>query len=142
MAKVRRLAALGCAAVLVVAGCSGTAKAAPSTIHAGEKEFTIDLDSTSAASGKVTFEVKNNGTVVHEFVVVKTDLAPDQLPKADDGTVEEETDGATVVDEVEDLQPGATGSLTVDLAPGKYIVLCNVPGHFAGGMQAKVTVGS
>jgi uncharacterized cupredoxin-like copper-binding protein len=54
---------------------------------------------------------------------------------------------ATVVDvslwdkgEVSELNPGATGSLTVALKPGRYLLICNVPGHFASGMWTEFEV--
>ncbi|WP_245474327.1 sulfocyanin-like copper-binding protein [Mesorhizobium sp. M2A.F.Ca.ET.042.01.1.1] len=42
--------------------------------------------------------------------------------------------------EVSELDPGASGTLTVDLKPGKYVLICNVPGHFATGMWTEFTV--
>jgi uncharacterized cupredoxin-like copper-binding protein len=42
--------------------------------------------------------------------------------------------------EVSELDPHKTGALTVDLAPGTYVLYCNIPGHFDGGMWTTVTV--
>ena len=42
--------------------------------------------------------------------------------------------------EVSELDPGASGSLTVALQPGKYLLICNVPGHYASGMWTEFTV--
>jgi uncharacterized cupredoxin-like copper-binding protein len=42
--------------------------------------------------------------------------------------------------EVSELDPGASGSLTVALKPGKYLLICNVPGHYAAGMWAPFEV--
>ena len=36
--------------------------------------------------------------------------------------------------EVSDLNPGTSGTLTVALQPGKYLLICNEAGHFAAGM--------
>ncbi len=47
-------------------------------------------------------------------------------------------DGA--LGEVADLEPGKDGTLTVSLPAGKYVLLCNLPGHFAGGMYATLDV--
>jgi uncharacterized cupredoxin-like copper-binding protein len=30
--------------------------------------------------------------------------------------------------------------LTVDLDPGNYVVICNIPGHYAAGMHAELTI--
>ena len=105
-------------------------------------EFKIELGATSAPGGPVTFELTNSGTVVHEFVVFKTDLGADKLPLAADGaTVDEAGAGAslTLVDEVEDIAVGATASLAVDLPAGHYVAICNVPAHYTSGMRTEFT---
>ena len=33
------------------------------------------------------------------------------------------------------MEPGAVMMLTLDLAPGHYAVVCNLPGHYAMGMH-------
>ena len=100
----------------------------------------MDLGATSGAAGPVTFDVSNGGTTVHEFVVLRTDLAPDKLPLTEDGTeVDEEGAGITAVDEVENVAVGATTPLTVDLPAGHYVVLCNLPAHYPSGMRAEFT---
>ena len=42
--------------------------------------------------------------------------------------------------EVSELDPGKSGSLTVDLKPGLYVLFCNVPGHFMAGMWTTLKV--
>lgn len=49
-------------------------------------------------------------------------------------------DAVEVVDEVEDIEAGATTSLAVDLEPGAYVIICNVPGHYDSGMHVALTV--
>jgi uncharacterized cupredoxin-like copper-binding protein len=125
---------------------SAASVAPPSTAASGgavtakESEFKIELSATTAPAGSVTFQINNGGTVVHEFVVMKTDLAADKLPvDQSQGVVSEDTAGITVVDEVEDLAVGASASLTVNLPAGHYVVICNVPAHYAGGMHVDFT---
>jgi uncharacterized cupredoxin-like copper-binding protein len=122
---------------------SGTASGAAGTsVTAKLTEFKIELGAATAPAGPVTFALTNSGTVLHEFVVFKTDLAPDKLPLAADGaTVDEAGAGAslTLVDEVEDIEAGATASLEVTLAAGHYVVICNVPAHYTSGMRAEFT---
>jgi uncharacterized cupredoxin-like copper-binding protein len=103
------------------------------------RDFEIDLDPTSAAAGEVTFEVQNEGPSVHEFVVFQTDLGVDELPTDDDGNVAE-GEGFEPVDEIEDIAVDAEPSLTVDLEPGAYVLLCNVAGHYEEGMATTFTV--
>jgi uncharacterized cupredoxin-like copper-binding protein len=90
----------------------------------------------SSAAGRTTFEVANDADQVHEFVVVRTTLAPEALPLDEDGLVDEQGAGLEFVDEVEDLEAGKSASLTVDLTAGSYLLLCNLPEHYAKGMVA------
>ena len=142
---------------LVVIGCGGGTSPSPATtapsaaaptnasaasgaVTAGLSEFKIELGATSAPAGSVTFDVTNNGTTDHEFVVFKTDLPADDLPiSADGNTVDEEGDGVTAVDEIAEFGPETTKSLTVDLPAGHYVLICNVPTHYTSGMRAEFT---
>ncbi|MHB8575630.1 MAG: hypothetical protein ACYDCQ_09890 [Dehalococcoidia bacterium] len=90
----------------------------------------------SVASGKTTFKVTNAGSEKHEFVVLKTDTPQDKLTPGADGTVSE--DGK--VNELDPFSPNATKTLTLTLKPGKYILLCNLPGHYQRGIHAALTV--
>ncbi len=38
------------------------------------------------------------------------------------------------------IAPGASSGVTLTLAPGRYELVCNLPGHYAAGMYAQVTV--
>jgi len=68
------------------------------------QEFAVIPDTTSAPAGEVTFTVTNAGPDdVHEFVVVKTDLAPEALPTESNGSVDEAGEGIEPVDEIEDI---------------------------------------
>jgi uncharacterized cupredoxin-like copper-binding protein len=49
-------------------------------------------------------------------------------------------DKAGSLGEVEELEPGKTGELTLNLKPGKYVLSCNVANHFANGMWTTFTV--
>ena len=104
-------------------------------------DFSITLDANSAEAGEVTFDVTNEADQTHEFVVLKTDIAEDQLPTDDAGDVDEAGDpGIELIDEIEDIAGGATPTLTVNLEAGNYVLICNLPGHYAEGMHASFTV--
>jgi hypothetical protein len=91
------------------------------------QEFAVIPDTTSAPAGEVTFTVTNTGPDdVHEFVVVKTDLAPESLPTEANGSVDEVGEGIEPVDEIEDIAVGSTQSVTVDLEAGSYVLMCNI----------------
>jgi uncharacterized cupredoxin-like copper-binding protein len=103
-------------------------------VDAGEMYF--KPTAVSVKSGKVRFVLKNSCTVVHELIVLKTDAAVDSLKVGADGRVSEKAS----VGEVSETDPGATKSETITLTPGKYLLVCNIPGHYAGGMRATMTV--
>ena len=75
-------------------------------------------------AGQVTFvitNVSNPGNEVARFVLLKTDLAPDKLPVDKNGNASEKGQiGKALV-----LQPHKTGTLTINLKPGKYVVIDN-----------------
>jgi uncharacterized cupredoxin-like copper-binding protein len=126
-------------AVACSSSSSTTSSAGSDTggVSATEKDFSIDLASSSAPAGSVTFNITNEGPSAHEFVIVKTDDAPDALP-VKDNTVEE--DKIDVVDEAEDIAPSTTATLTTDLEAGSYVIICNIPTHYGLGMHAAFTV--
>jgi len=115
-------------------------------VACGPKKIDVSLTSYAIApsvdtmnAGDVTFHITNSATdQAHEFVVVQSDLAASQLPVDANGDVNEEQ--VTVVDEVEDLQPAAVQDLSVNLASGHYVLMCNQPGHYKQGMYLDFTV--
>jgi uncharacterized cupredoxin-like copper-binding protein len=118
------------AAALALAVVVGNAVAAASatTSKVTLTEFKVKPKPASAKAGKVTFAVKNAGSAVHELVVLRTNIAPGKLPVKNGRAVEKGKVG-----EVSNLRPGKTGKLTRALKKGKYVLLCNVPGHYQAG---------
>ncbi len=114
------------------------------------QEFAVSADPASVPAGSVTFDVTNTGPDdVHEFVIIQTDLGATELPVDDDGAVLEDGEGMTVIDEIEDLAVDDTQALTVDLAAGTYVLICNIlqeepdgtlEAHYAEGMRTGFTV--
>jgi uncharacterized cupredoxin-like copper-binding protein len=90
--------------------------------------------SSTVAKGKVTFNVKNVGHLLHEFVIIKTDKRANGLgtgPRVpEDGNV----------GETGDVEAGAGKKLSVKLKPGHYALICNIPGHYAAGMHTDFNV--
>jgi len=147
------LGALSLAAV--VAGCSGGAASptappaasapATSSVEVTLQEWAVLPATTTVSAGSVTFNVKNVGPKdVHEMVVLKTDLAPDAVPANADGSINEEGAGVEALGEVEDVAVGSTKTVTLDLAPGKYLLLCNIVDggevHYKLGMRTAFEV--
>lgn len=146
----RRRSAAGLALVatlaLVAAGCSSDEGGG--TVEVTLQEFAVVPAPSSVSAGEVTFEVINEGPDdFHEFVVFKTDLAPDALPTLEDGSVDEAGEGLEPpIDEIEDIAVGDTPTLTVSLEAGNYVLICNiydaaeVEAHYQEGMRVGFTV--
>lgn len=133
-------------ALLSLVACGGGTE---TTVAVTLQEFSVLPAQESAPAGSITFEVENTGPEdIHEFVVIKTDLAPDALPTAEDGSVDETGEGMEVIGEIEDLATGATETLKVDLDAGSYALICNIVEeeggdtlvHYQLGMRTGFTV--
>jgi len=95
---------------------------------------------TTLKAGKVTFTIRNIGTVPHELLVFKSDLDPASYPKDSAGNIVEDGPGINLLSDGDNIDPGGSQTRTVDLKPGKYLFVCNIPGHFMSGMFTVVTV--
>jgi len=138
MRKLTLMAMLAIAAALVMGCTAGAAPAKGGTVNATLTEMKIALDRTSIPAGPVTFVVKNSGTVVHELVVLQTDVAQDKL-------VADAAQAGKVVEignlgETGDMAVGESKTFTVTLPAGHYVLMCNQVGHYAGGMHLAFTV--
>ena len=100
----------------------------------------VKLSRPSAPAGVVTFKVTNlSKDTIHEMIVMYMQDPTKALPYIDNENRVDE-DKAGDKGEVSELDPGKSGSLTVTLDPGKYLVICNVPGHYAAGMWTEFEV--
>ncbi len=118
-------------------GTSNVAPAGAGPVGASLKEWTIGLTAPSAKAGSVQFSVRNEGTVPHDLVIVKTDLPANRLPTAG-GKVDESQ--VTVVGRTGQLTPGEGTSVSADLAAGAYVLFCSVIGHYNSGQYAAFAV--
>ena len=106
----------------------------------GQGMMAIRADAETVAAGKITFAVTNRSRrLEHEMLVVAVANSDVQLPydSDDQRVIEEKIDS---LGETEEMQPGASRDLTLDLKPGTYLLLCNLPGHYAAGMWTVLTV--
>jgi len=130
------------ALALIGSACSSGNDAGGETgdgIAATLSDFAIDLAETSAPTGSVSFDIRNDGPSIHEFEVLRTDLAADELP-VDSGVVQTSAEGVEIVDEIEEIAPGTNAELSIDVDAGSYVIICNVVGHYESGMFAPFTV--
>ena len=136
------LSVLVAASTLVLAACGGTAATpTPSAqqVSVALTEWSVTPSVATAKAGKVNFTATNRGQLPHELVVFKTDVAAGSIP-VKDGLADEAA--GTVIGEIEpeELGPGKSDSHTWDLAAGKYVLLCNIAGHYQAGMAVAFTV--
>jgi uncharacterized cupredoxin-like copper-binding protein len=142
--KLRRGLALIAIGGLLVS-CSSGPTSGP--VSATLKEWQITLSSTNLKAGTITFNVTNDGTKNHEFIVRKTDLKADAMPLGSDGKIIEDDPQLTTAgdpSEIADFAPGLTKSLTLTLQPGNYVIFCNLSVetllHYQKGMRINFTV--
>ncbi|HSJ17982.1 MAG TPA: cupredoxin domain-containing protein [Solirubrobacterales bacterium] len=101
-------------------GVTGAAAGAGETVDVTMTDFEFDPKDPTVKPGEVTFDVVNDGETLHNMEVEGPSGAA-ELP--------------------EDLQPGDSGSFSVDLGePGKYRFYCPVGNHEDLGMVGEVTV--
>lgn len=126
----RRLILLPAVAVVGLAGCSsstssdgaasGSPAAAATTVTVTSSGNACDLSANTAAAGDVTFQVQNQGSDVTEFYLYQAD-------------------GTTIVGEVEDVTPGLSRDLAVNVTAGKYVAACK-PTSDSEGIRTDFTV--
>ena len=135
----RRYGAVGAVALAAVAIGVGAAGVAPALSQGGVKvllsEWKLAPSAQGVAAGKVTFQVKNTGKLVHEFVVMRTDSHHHLLKVKGGKAVEKAVQG-----EIPKVAPGQTRSLTLSLKPGRYVLICNLLGHYKAGQYAALKV--
>jgi uncharacterized cupredoxin-like copper-binding protein len=100
-------------------------------------DFAVRPSADSAPHGSVTFAARNGGEVAHELVVIRSDAEPGALPQAEGKVDEAQVD---VVGEIPEMKPGTGDSEAFELEAGRYLLICNVVGHYAAGMVATFTV--
>lgn len=124
----------------------------PSATKVTLEEFTMVPHPGVVKAGKVTLEADNVGSVTHELVLVRAPsvAALPLVTKATKdravGDVDEEAiPEADKMGETGDIQPQKHVTKTFDLAPGTYVMFCNiddagangsVTNHFQHGMSA------
>ncbi len=92
----------------------------------------------TANAGEITFEVHNEGSRSHNLVIIRTDLAADALPSLV-GLVDEEAAGEKI-GEIEEFLRDVVEVGSFTLTPGRYVLICNLRGHYAECMFVELTV--
>jgi uncharacterized cupredoxin-like copper-binding protein len=81
----------------------------------------MNVAPTSIKAGPVTFDVKNlSKTMEHEMIVVALTNVDQKLQTVIESKI-------NVLGEAPDLDPGQRKTLTLNLKPGHYRIICNNP---------------
>jgi uncharacterized cupredoxin-like copper-binding protein len=138
-----RAAGLAVAAVALLAsvGCSasqGGTRSGGTLVRVTERDFRINAPK-QVSPGEVRLSVRNKGPDAHELIIVR---ARDfRLPLRRDGlTVNEEVLERATAGVLEPGNPGGLRELRVHLARGRYVMFCNMSGHYLGGMRSELVV--
>jgi iron uptake system component EfeO len=112
--------ALPVLAIALLAGCSADPAASADAVTIESSADACTVSETDLPSGSTTFSITNTGDDVTEVYVY---------------------DGDRVVTEKEDIGPGTSADMTVDLEAGDYEVACK-PGMVGDGIRTPITVAS
>ena len=113
----------------------------------GRAGMRLVVDRTTVPAGTVSLVLSNAGFRTHEMVVLP--LAAGQQAGARPVGYDRKVDETGSLGEAsqtggsgagEGIQPGTAGWTTLNLSAGRYEVICNLPGHYAAGMYAEITV--
>lgn len=107
----------------------------------------LTADRSIVVHGPITFVATNSGSLTHEMVILA--LPNQQIagtrPIGGDGKVDEtgslgEASTSCGQGAGEGILPGSSSWASATLPPGRYEVICDLPGHYAAGMYTQLTV--
>jgi hypothetical protein len=141
----RRSSAACLASALVLAallgGCAGSG--APhihgTVVSVTEHDFGIAVPQSHLSAGAVTLRIHNAGPDQHELIVAPARANGEPL-RSDGFTINEEALQGEEAGSIDPQRPGGTRYLQLRLSPGRYLLFCNMAGHFMAGMRTEVEV--
>jgi uncharacterized cupredoxin-like copper-binding protein len=125
------LVSLALLGAVALAPAAATAEPAAQRISVKLIDYRVRASARNVPAGRVTLFVHNADNAPHNLVVLRTRIAARALPVtgAHGRARELGRQGATSV-----LQDEQTVRLTLTLRAGRYLLICNVPGHYQRGM--------
>jgi uncharacterized cupredoxin-like copper-binding protein len=107
-----------------------TASAPAGAIATTMGDVWIRAATTSAKAGKVIFTVANRGQMDHQFAIMRSPVTLNR------GLL----NASAVLSKTPQLGPGETATVTINLTPGTYQLVCLMPGHYSAGQHEKFVV--
>ncbi len=133
MKKVSLLILVAMLATLVLAACAGSGGGGGATLDVTLNEFSFTPNTWTVNAGQqVTINIKNTGTVTHDFTIMKTPISG-SFTDADKAN---EVWASPMVS----AGQSQTATFTAPTTPGTYQVVCTEAGHFEAGMTGTLTV--
>jgi uncharacterized cupredoxin-like copper-binding protein len=99
--------------------------AAKADVNVTLGDMWVKADQPSVKAGKVSFSVKNSGGTIHGLAIV---AAP---AKVSGGML----DHQSLLVEGGELPAGGSETVSANLKPGQYELVCHLPGHYPAGQH-------
>ena len=100
----------------------------------------INASPRQVRPGLVTFKVTNLASkIVHEVIVAKLPDGTDKLAY-DEAAMMVKENTLQAFGSVNEIDPSRSAALSLTLKPGKYMLYCNLPGHYMAGMWTVIDV--
>lgn len=117
---------------LIVSACG--AEAPSTTIDVILTDFQFAPNTFTVPAGEeITLNAKNNGAVIHNFVIMKLGM--------DAGEGIDDSDTANIYWQTEVRPAGeSAATFTAPSEPGEYQIVCSVEGHLMAGMVGRLIV--
>lgn len=115
---------------LMLTACGGSSK----NLKVAMTDFKYEpMESTILAGEEITFSIKNEGVVLHEYVIMNLgQTAGDKFGDEDESNIFWEVE----------IEPGQskTVTFTAPAEAGAYEIVCGTQGHLEAGMKGTLTV--
>ena len=100
----------------------------------------VNANPNKVRRGAVTFKVTNlSSQMIHEVIVARVPEGVEKLPYGETSQRADQ-DALRTYGSVNEIDPHKSASLTLELKPGKYLLYCNLPGHYMAGMWTLIDV--
>ena len=123
------------AGLAVIAAPPGDTATSGNVVTLALSEWKLTPSRMTVRPGRVSFVVRNDGTMPHELVVLRTDHHHHSIPVKRGKAVERGRVG-----EVPTIPIASSKRLALRLKAGRYVLLCNYLGHYQAGQYAALRV--
>lgn len=123
-----RITAFLLAVVALTSGCTSQRPPAgyylpsgPAIVNVEERDNDYILDQSEVPAGRVVFRIANKGRLAHDLSLV---ALPQEVPPIKEQLRSANRRGVKTLAYIPSHRPGDSEAVAVDLAPGRYALLC------------------